>query len=320
MPITLDGTNGITTPAVDTQGNLAYTGTLTGGTGVINIGSGQLYKDASGNVGIGTSSPATRLQLGGITGANGLSIPARTDVSTTSANLFFSDSVGTISLKSDNGAFTVSTGAAVGSSSGTERMRIDSSGNLLVNTSSALFGGSNLQVNAPGTNGAITSKSSEWSTYTQYIWNATTTDNSRFVSFGTQGTYTERGSIDYNRGSNVTRFITTSDATLKNIIGDHNGQRSREILNTTRIREFAWKADSDQKPQIGVIAQELHETFKGAVSVGGENAQGDYTPWGVDKTAFTFHLIAGWQAHEKIIQEQQAIINDLKARLDDANL
>ena len=38
-----------------TKSSPSYTGTLTGGTGVINIGSGQLYKDASGNVGIGTS-------------------------------------------------------------------------------------------------------------------------------------------------------------------------------------------------------------------------------------------------------------------------
>lgn len=36
-------------------GNLSYTGTLTGSTGVINIGTGQINKDASGNVGIGTS-------------------------------------------------------------------------------------------------------------------------------------------------------------------------------------------------------------------------------------------------------------------------
>ena len=39
--------------------NLAYTGTLTGGTGVVIIGTNQIYKDASGNVGIGTSSPST---------------------------------------------------------------------------------------------------------------------------------------------------------------------------------------------------------------------------------------------------------------------
>jgi len=43
--------------------NIDYTGTLTGGTGVINIGSGQVYKDASGNVGIGTSSPLEQLHL-----------------------------------------------------------------------------------------------------------------------------------------------------------------------------------------------------------------------------------------------------------------
>jgi len=43
--------------------NPEYTGTLTGGTGVVNIGSGQVYKDASGNVGIGTSSLVARLSV-----------------------------------------------------------------------------------------------------------------------------------------------------------------------------------------------------------------------------------------------------------------
>jgi hypothetical protein len=44
-------------------GNLSYTGTLTGGTGVINIGSGQFFKDANGNFGIGTSSPLATLTV-----------------------------------------------------------------------------------------------------------------------------------------------------------------------------------------------------------------------------------------------------------------
>ena len=50
--------------------NTAYTGTLTGGTGIVNLGSGQFYKDASGNVGIGvtpsawnTTTAVTALQL-----------------------------------------------------------------------------------------------------------------------------------------------------------------------------------------------------------------------------------------------------------------
>lgn len=45
-------------------GNLSYTGTLTGGTGVVNIGSGQIYKDAAGLVGIGNATPGRQLSVG----------------------------------------------------------------------------------------------------------------------------------------------------------------------------------------------------------------------------------------------------------------
>ena len=54
-------TGQLTLPALQVNGNAAYTGTLTGGTGIIDIGSGQIYKDASGNVGIGTNDPKARL-------------------------------------------------------------------------------------------------------------------------------------------------------------------------------------------------------------------------------------------------------------------
>lgn len=47
---------GTTAPAAGKFTNLEYTGTLTGGTGVVNIGSNQIYKDASGNIGIGVAS------------------------------------------------------------------------------------------------------------------------------------------------------------------------------------------------------------------------------------------------------------------------
>ena len=54
---------GGTAAAAVSSTNLSYTGTLTGGTGVIAIGTNQIYKDASGNVGIGTSSPGRKLHL-----------------------------------------------------------------------------------------------------------------------------------------------------------------------------------------------------------------------------------------------------------------
>lgn len=51
-----------------TVANLGYTGTLTGGTGVVNIGSGQFYKDAAGRIGINStplawSADATVIEL-----------------------------------------------------------------------------------------------------------------------------------------------------------------------------------------------------------------------------------------------------------------
>ena len=55
--------------------NSAYTGTLTGGTGIVNLGSGQFYKDASGNVGIGVTPSAYSSETKAIDiGAYGVSI------------------------------------------------------------------------------------------------------------------------------------------------------------------------------------------------------------------------------------------------------
>jgi hypothetical protein len=45
--------------------NLTYTGTLTGSTGIANIGSGQIYKAADGKVGFGTTSPSHKITLVG---------------------------------------------------------------------------------------------------------------------------------------------------------------------------------------------------------------------------------------------------------------
>ena len=113
--------------------NTAYTGTLTGGTGVVNLGSGQFYKDASGNVGIGTSSPSSyTLYKATVLVSNGSGIGIQKPASGNNAYLYF-------------GYDTTSGGqqqAAIGSISdalsfftaSTERMRIDSSGKLLIGT------------------------------------------------------------------------------------------------------------------------------------------------------------------------------------------
>jgi len=71
-----DASGNVLFTGTTTATNLAYTGTLTGSTGILNIGSGQLYKDASGNVGIGTSSPANKFQVSYTTTAPSVSSDA----------------------------------------------------------------------------------------------------------------------------------------------------------------------------------------------------------------------------------------------------
>ena len=71
------------TGPVSIQSNLSYSGTLTGNTGIINIGSGQFYKDASGNLGIGTSTPIYKLHVSDSTAAN-----SNTDIIGVTSNYF----------------------------------------------------------------------------------------------------------------------------------------------------------------------------------------------------------------------------------------
>jgi hypothetical protein len=54
VKVTVDN---LTTGKAVSTGNLTVTGTLTGSTGILNIGSGQIYKDAQGNTAIGTTAP-----------------------------------------------------------------------------------------------------------------------------------------------------------------------------------------------------------------------------------------------------------------------
>jgi hypothetical protein len=146
MAITLDGTNGITTPALTNTGtetlvNLTTTGNTTLGdatTDTLTVGVTGIVKDSSGNVGIGTATA----------GYGDLTVKRQ---ATTGTNATFSLVSGTAGY---GRLFFGNTQNAAGEYDGfvqydqanrlmqfgtaqAERMRIDSSGNLLVNATSA---------------------------------------------------------------------------------------------------------------------------------------------------------------------------------------
>ena len=144
-------------------------------------------------------------------------------------------------------------------------------------------------------------------------WNSATSGDNKFVVLY-EGGGNERGSITYNRAGGVVLYNTTSDQNLKTLIGDADPSDSTAILKSTRLRSYYWNHDETQRPQIGPFAQELYQTYKGAVSVGGDDPTAeDYKTWGVDKTAFSFHLVAGWQDHEARLAALQAEFQSYKS-------
>jgi hypothetical protein len=266
--------------------------------------------DSSGNVGIGTA-PGTKLDV--LCSANsGL----RVSDGTYTGIMFASGVGGIVSGTTSNHPYILF-------SNNTERLRITSSGVVRIGTTTELLTSANI-LEVSGTNGIGIKATGGAGSPCMLAWNSAASGNNTFAIFYTEASPSSVGSIDFNRASTLTRYNTTSDATLKNIIGDSSGEESVSILKNTKIRDYTWKKDSTNKVNVGVVAQELYEVFKGAVSVGGDIVSKDsegndittYRPWGVDKTAFTFHLVAGWKAHEKLIQDLKTENDSLKSRIE----
>jgi hypothetical protein len=279
----------------------SYTGTLTGGTGVINIGSGQLYKDASGNVGIGTSSPSGNLNVN-TTGNTQVTISAG---NTGLSRLVFQGQV------SNNRGFidydnTSSVRAMIFRTDETERLRIDSSGNLLVGTTSLLTGNPRLNVSSTGGYTATLVQTDNLDRVAVSIQNiySRSGQNGTMLQF-LDNTGAERGSIKST--NTTTTYATSSDYRLKHDIQPMTGA----LAKVAQLKPVTYKWNADDSQSQGFIAHELQEVVPECVTGEKDAVDKDGKPvyQGIDTSFLVATLTAA-------IQEQQAIIESLKTRIE----
>jgi hypothetical protein len=255
--------------------------------------------DASGNVGIGTTSPAAKLDSR-INQANTYSASSLSSASDTALLLKNDNSDSVINrfvalqfqpndvfARAEICAVYDSTNASAltfktepNGGDATERMRIDSNGSLIVGATGV----------GNGQNTAGVLLNSFNTDYGQLRAGrvSTFTGTAAQIAFYHNGTYI--GGI--NTTTTTTSLVASSDERLKeNIVDAPAG-----IVDDIKVRSFDWKADGEHQ-DYGFVAQELHEVAPFATSYNEEE-----DAWGVD--------------YSKLVPMLVKEIQDLRARVD----
>ena len=136
--------------------------------------------------------------------------------------------------------------------------------------------------------------------YLQATGDSAIQDGYKMVTFADSDTVL--GSISTASNSSNVTYNTSSDERLKENIVDARSQL--DTLLAVKVREYDWKKNGFHST--GFIAQELHEHFPEAVTVGLEDE--NKHPWSVDYGRLTPFII-------KAMQEQQSLIEKLTARI-----
>jgi hypothetical protein len=191
--------------------------------------------------------------------------------------------------------YNAPSGSAGGAITLTQAMTLDASGNLLVGTTSQLNGSftSKINVQAGSANGIIIEGSAS-------SWSPVLFLNASASVIGNIGA--TQSIVSYN---------TSSDYRLKTNVAPMAAGLS--TINSLKPVTYEWISDASAGE--GFIAHELQETIPHAVTgvKDAVNEDGSIKPQGVDYSKIVVHLVAA-------IQEQQAQIEELKARLSKGGL
>ena len=245
-----------------------------------------LYIDASQNVGIGTTSPGAKLEIAKASGAADIRLSV---AGTLYANVFAGAS-----------SFTILSVPAIPLTLGTnntESMRIDSSGNLLVGTTSQIRSSKLSVVGNVYANGFFVGST----TSNLYIYEGST--NILTFLVGNTGSF-KYFSFDTSGNGNAVNgsWVNGSDARLKENIKTIDKGLS-EVLS---LRPVSYNRIGAEQTEIGFIAQEVQSIIPEVV-----HDTGEYL--GISYGNITAVLVAA-------CQEQQKLIVDLQERLAKAGL
>jgi hypothetical protein len=115
-----------------------------------------------------------------------------------------------------------------------------------------------------------------------------------------------QGSAVYYLYGNGTTSFTSDERLKKNIVTARDGYI--DDVKNLRVVKYQWNTSADDSPtELGLIAQEVEQVFPGLVQEADTEIQG-IKPKVVKASVLPYILL-------KAVQEQQAMINELKAKV-----